>query len=96
MTSVGAIRLFFEACDCSSFSDSLVSLLPSTLPLTELGRLMTPDMGVCGGVVQGRPVKEGLTAARLGTLPIMGVGLLITGWDVSVAIDEIEFDRVGL
>ncbi len=70
---VGATRLFFGT--ASSLSDSLVSLFPRTLPLTELGRLMIPDdMGVCGGVVHGRPLKDALAAATLGTLPKVGVG----------------------
>lgn len=76
LTSVGAILLFLGAV-VSSFSDSLVSLFPSTLPVTELGLLLTmPDIGVCGGVVHGRLLKEGFVAATLGTLPSVGVGLL--------------------
>lgn len=57
---------------------------------------MIPDIGVSGGVVHGSPLKDGYAAATLGTVPMTGVGLLITGWDDSVAIDDIEFDRVGL
>lgn len=73
LTSVGATRRFFGT--ASSLSDSLVSRFPSTLPLTELGLLMMPDdMGVCGGVVHGRPLKDALAAATLGTLPKVGVG----------------------
>lgn len=75
-TRVGAILLFFGIA-VSSFSDSLVSLFPSTLPLTELGLLTTPDIGVCGGVVHGRPLNDGFVAATLGTLPRVGVGLFI-------------------
>lgn len=61
----------------SSFSDSLVSLFPSTLPVTELGLLLTmPGIGVWGGVVHGRLLKDGFVAATLGTLPSVGVGLL--------------------
>lgn len=93
--SVGATRLFFGA--PSSRSDSLVSLFPSTLPLTELGRLMMPDdMGVWGGVVQGSPLKEAFAAATLGTLPNVGVGSLPIACDDSVKTDDIELDRVGL
>ena len=55
-----------------------------------------PDMGVCGGVVQGRPLKDGLPAATPGTLDNVGVGLLPRAWEDSVAIEEMEFDRVGL
>ena len=73
-----------------------MSRLPSTLPATELGRLITPDIGVSGGVVHGSPAKDGFIAATLGTAPIIGVGLLITGWEDSVAIDDMEFERVGL
>ena len=65
------------------------------LPLTELGPLMTPDMGVCGGVVTGRPENKVLDAATLGTLPSVGVGLLVITPDC-VATDEAEFDLVGL
>lgn len=67
LTGVGATLRFLGAVVGSSFSDSLVSLLPSTLPLTELGLLMIPDIGVCGGVVQGKPLKDGFAAATLGT-----------------------------
>ena len=55
-----------------------------------------PDMGVSGGVVHGSPLNDGFAAATLGTIPIIGVGLLIMGCEDSVAIDEMEFDRVGL
>lgn len=65
------------------------------LPLTELGLLTTPDIGVCGGVVHGRPLKDGLVAATLGTLPRVGVGLFTIREDC-VAIDDAELDRVGL
>lgn len=73
---VGAILLFFGCTPLSSFSDSLVSLFPRTLPLTELAVLITPD-GVSGGVVHGKPVNEALEAATLGTFPRVGVGLLV-------------------
>ena len=95
-TSVGAILLFFGTVVASSFSDSLVSLFPSTLPVTELGLLLTiPDIGVCGGVVHGKLLKAGFVAATLGTLPKVGVGLLII-WDDCVAIEDVELDLVGL
>ncbi len=83
MIKVGATLLFFgTALVCSSRSDSLVSLFPNTLPLTELGRLLImPDIGVWGGVVQGSPLNDGLVAATLGTLPRVGVGLLLTAKD---------------
>ena len=82
---------------CSSRSDSLVSRFPSTLPLTELGRLLTmPDIGVWGGVVQGSPLNVGLVAARLGTLPKVGVGLLLTACDDWVTMEDVELERVGL
>lgn len=96
---VGAIRRFLGA--MSSFSDSLVSLLPSTLPLTELAALTPPAIGVCGGVVQGRALNE-FAAATLGTLPRVGVGLLVIipaepcACDDCVAIDDAELVRVGL
>ena len=93
-TSVGAIRFFFGTL-ASSISDSLVSLFPSTLPLTELVPLTPPAMGVWGCVVIGRPEKELLVAATLGTLPSVGVGLLVTMPDC-VATEEVEFDLVGL
>jgi len=74
-----------------------VSLFPSTLPLTELGRLLIiPDIGVCGGVVQCKPLKDGLVAATLGTLPSVGVGLLLIICDDCVAIDDVELDLLGL
>ena len=95
MIRVGAILFFFGTPTSSSNSDSLVSLFPSTLPLTELGPLTTPDMGVCGGVVNGRPEKEVLAAATLGTFPSVGVGLLVMMPDC-VATEEVELDLVGL
>ena len=61
--------------------------------------LMLPDIGVIGGVVNGRPE---LVATTPGTLPMVGVGLLVmtpTGvgtCDDCVAIEEVELDRVGL
>lgn len=91
-TSVGATLRLLGA---SSFSDSLVSRLPSTLPLTELGPLTTPAIGVCGGVVHGRLEKDEFAAATPGTVPRDGVGLLVIVPDW-VATDEVEFDLVGL
>ena len=99
---VGAILLFFGEALWSSFSDSLVSRLPRTLPLTELAVLITPDMGVCGGVVQGKLAKDVLAAAMLGTFPNVGVGLLlmtpagVCAWDDWVTMEDVEFDLVGL
>ncbi len=96
---VGAIRRFFGS--ASSLSDSLVSRLPSTLPLTELGALIPPPIGVCGGVVHDRGPKE-LVAATLGTLPSVGVGLLVMippelcMCEDCVATEDAELDRVGL
>ncbi len=105
-TRVGAILLFFTTAFTSSLSDSLaappVSLLPRTLPLTELVVLMLPDMGVWGGVVRGRPTAAELVAATLGTVPSVGVGLLVMtvldvcAWEAMVATDEAEDERVGL
>jgi hypothetical protein len=76
LTNVGASLLFFGT--KSSFSDSLVSRFPRTLPLTELGRLLIIPNGVCGGVVHGRPLKDELGAVTLGTFPNVGVGLFPT------------------
>ena len=74
-----------------------MSRFPSTLPLTELGRLLTiPDIGVCGGVVHGRPLNDGLAAATPGTLPRVGVGLLLTICDDCVTTEDVELERVGL
>ena len=95
LTRVGAILFFFGTPAGSSSSDSLVSLFPRTLPLTELGPLTIPAMGVCGGVVKGRFEKELLVAATLGTLPSVGVGLLVMTPDW-VATDDVELDLVGL
>lgn len=59
-------------------------------------------MGVCGGVVIGKPTEAELVAATLGTFPKVGVGLLIIiplavcNCDDCVAMDEAEFDLVGL
>ena len=94
LTAVGAIRRFLGP--GSSRSDSLVSRLPSTLPVTDDGRLITPDIGVSGGVDHGCPPNDELDAVTLGTLPIIGVGLLTTGCEASVAIEDIELDLAGL
>lgn len=59
-------------------------------------------MGVCGGVVHGKPVNEVLDAATLGTFPSVGVGLLVItpvepcSWDDGVMAELDEFDLVGL
>ncbi|KAL8732442.1 MAG: hypothetical protein Q9181_003950 [Wetmoreana brouardii] len=74
LTGTGTTLRFFGT--TSSLSDSLVSRFPSTLPLTELGALTPPAIGVCGGVVHGSGPKE-LDAATLGTFPSVGVGLLV-------------------
>ena len=66
----------------SSFSDSLaapISLLPNILPLTEEAALTVPDIGVIGGVVIRKLVGKEFAAATLGTVPTMGVGLLVIG-----------------
>lgn len=54
-----------------------MSLLPRILPPTELEVLAAPGMGVCGGVVHDRVANDELDAATLGTLLIVGVGLLV-------------------
>ena len=95
---VGATLLFFGTLLFSSFSDSLAapkSLLPSILPLTELAALTVPDIGVSGGVVSRRPADIELVAATLGTVPSVGVGLLVIG-ACTVAIEDVEFDLDGL
>lgn len=54
-----------------------MSRLPSTLPLTELAALCdAPDIGVCGGVVNGGGPE--FVAVTDGTEPRMGVGLFTT------------------
>ena len=105
-TRVGAILLFLLLSLLpSSFSDSsiaAVSRFPSTLPLMELVALCVPDMGVCGGVLRGIPAGAEFAAARLGTLPRVGVGLLLTNpddagvWLTDEVMEETEEDRVGL
>lgn len=92
MTSVGATLRLLGA---SSFSDSLVSRFPRTLPLTELGPLITPVIGVCGGVVHGKLEKDAFAAGNPGIVPREGVGLLviIPDW---VTTDDVESDLVGL
>jgi hypothetical protein len=74
--------------------------LPRTLPLTELVALWPPAIGVCGGVGCGKPTKpDEFIAVTIGTWPRVGVGLLVTagvGTEDIVAIDDCEFDRVGL
>ena len=101
MTGVGAILLFFCGCCLSSRSDSLVppiSRFPRKLLLTE----PELDIGVIGGVYKGSPAGPELLAVTLGTLPIVGVGSLITlvagvcAKEKVVATDEVEFDLLGL
>lgn len=59
-------------------------------------------MGVCGGVVHGKPGNEALDAATLGTFPNVGVGLLVITpvqpccCDDGVMAEDDEFDLVGL
>lgn len=106
---VGAIRRFFGCCVAvvdsgplpSSFSDSLVagaSRLPSTLPIDGAAAF---GIGVCGGVVRGRPEGcEECVAVTEGTEPRVGVGLLITAADCCVddcvPTEPAELDRAGL
>lgn len=72
------------------------------MPLTELDVLVTPALGVCGGVVHGKPPNDVPGAATLGTFPRVGVGLLITtceGFcvcDDGATLDDAELDLVGL
>lgn len=106
---VGATRRFFGCCVAvvdsgpllSSFSDSLVagaSRLPRTLPVNEVAVF---GIGVCGGVVMGRPEGcEECVAVTEGTEPRVGVGLLITAAaccvDDWVPTEPAELDRAGL
>ena len=76
--------------------------MPKTTPLVELDVLVTPALGVSGGVVHGKPPKEEFGAATLGTLPKVGVGLLMTtleafcAWADGHTLDDDELDVVGL
>lgn len=73
--------------DASSFSDSLASRLTPAV-------LLCAGAGVSGGVVMGMPVTlPELVAAMLGILPPIKGGLFMI--EIDVAIDEVEFDRVG-
>jgi hypothetical protein len=79
VTNVGAIRLFLTLLSSSLSLVPLISRLPSTLPLIELVALCPPVMliGVCGGVVNGKPTGGAeLVAVTSGTWPRVGVGLL--------------------
>jgi hypothetical protein len=79
VTNVGAIRLFLTLLSSSLSLVPLISRLPSTLPLIELVALCPPAMliGVCGGVVNGKPTGGAeLVAVTSGTWPRVGVGLL--------------------
>jgi hypothetical protein len=87
----------------SSFSDSLaapISRLPSIVLLNELVLLCEmPGMGVRGGVVRGRTWGcDELVAVTSGTVPSVGVGLLMTvfGCVEIVWMEEAEDDRAGL
>ena len=66
----------------------------------ELVALCPPAMGVCGGVGCGKPTRmDGFVAVTIGTWPSVGVGLLVTAGvctDDMVAMEDWEFDRVGL
>lgn len=101
LNNVGAILRFFGWTSVSSFSDSLVSLFPRTLPLTELDALIAPYIGVWGGVVQGKPVNAELEPITLGTLPSVGVGLLamapvgVCSCDVGTEEDEFVLPGLG-
>jgi hypothetical protein len=55
-------------------------------------------MGVIGGVTMGRPLNDDPEAATLGMVPRVGVGalLIIVATDAWVAMEETEFDLVGL
>lgn len=90
-TRVGAIRLFFAwplAVEASSFSLSLASLL---IPAAKLLWFA----GVSGGVVIGTPVTLPDCAAAIpGMVPPISGGLFTTLEDC-VAMEEVEFDRVG-
>jgi len=99
LTRVGAILLLFSfPCPSISRSLSLASLFMPA-PLTLLAELL----GVWGGVVIGNPLEKLDDAAViLGTVPPTSVGLLMTVeaslWcttDACVAMDDVEFDRVG-
>jgi hypothetical protein len=80
--------------------------LPSTLPDTDDVALCIPPCalaGVCGGVFIGGMVNGGAVfiAVASGTWPRVGVGLLVIDCapvciDAIVAMDDCEFDRVGL
>ena len=96
-TNVGAILRFFFSGPPSSFSLSLASRLT---PFTELVALR----GVCGGVAIGTPdTKPSPTfpAVTPGIVPPTRGGLLMivpvagVAYDACVAIEEVEFDRVG-
>lgn len=69
--------------------------MPRTLPLTELGPLTTPVIGVCGGVVHGRLEKDEFAAVTPGIVPTEGVGLLVMVPE-HVATEELELDLVGV
>ena len=105
LTKVGAILLLFCAPVLSSGSDWLATLA-SLFPRmdAEIGAAtgagaVAAGIGVMGGVHKGSPAGAELVAATLGMLPITGVGLLVTvprTVDCCVAMDDTEFDLVGL
>ena len=99
LTGVGAI-LRFLGCG-SSKSDSaipLISLFPKLTLVVEAGTL-TADIGVIGGVDNGKEPGAVLEAVTPGTVPSVGVGEFpMTGavggaWDDCVATEETELDR---
>ena len=57
-------------------------------------------IGVCGGVVSGKPIDGAqFVAVTSGTCPNVGVGLfvrLLACTDTIVAMDDCEFDLAGL
>ena len=72
------------------------------MPPTELEVLVIPAIGVCGGVVHGKPPNDVPGAATPGTFPTVGVGLLMTtcegicACDDRATLDDAEFVLVGL
>ena len=76
MTGVGAIlRRFGCGSSCSASFTSLLSLFPKVAPAVEAATLEV-DIGVIGGVDNGRPPETELEAVIPGTVPMVGVGEL--------------------
>lgn len=89
-TGIGAILLFFGSLP----SPSSLSLASLFVPV----RLFVALRGVSGGVVMGTPVTlPELATVRLGTLPDMRGGLLMTDGTAEdwVATEDVEFDLAG-